>query len=107
MGKLKQASSYGRIPQDCSMSQEGKFRKAAGEFSMIFFTYEEAESKIGQKIRLLCDLPGVPMGTIGEVIGIFCDYMNNYGILIVWEIEESPIDECTKDKYKELLAIIK
>ena len=58
---------------------------------MSNFTKEEAEAKIGKKVRLTAHLPSMPKGTMGKVT-MFDDLMmsiHDCTIAVEWDLEES------------------
>ncbi len=44
------------------------------------------EAIVGAKVRCLCDFPGVPMDTVGQIVE---DY--DTGIMVAWDLPDRPL----------------
>jgi hypothetical protein len=84
-----------------------------GEKNMTYYEREEANSKIGKKIRTLHEFSGVPEGTTGTVLNAYkvTEYppKNRYGLTIQWDllnldgIYQPILDGFSKDEYEQFL----
>ncbi len=68
-----------------------------------YFTQQEAEAKIGKRIRSLIALPGIARGTDGVVIGTDSS-ARGYRVAVRWNkrvASQPPIELFCRDEYYE------
>jgi hypothetical protein len=78
---------------------------------MSGFTKEEAEAKVGKKVRLNAHFPSMPKGTTGKVVMLDDLMAPIHGCTVgtEWDLEESTHQAVfwfTKDQYHQFLEEI-
>lgn len=94
-----------------------------------YFTREEAQAKMGERIRARVELAGVPIGTTGIVVRFDDDVGDDgYDLGVLWELPQGPppfafgeleghthvvfrvgkpfIDWFSRDEYERFLAVV-
>ena len=68
---------------------------------MQFFTKEEAEAKVGKEVKMIGNLPGIPFGITGLVIGVIPAYrIFSYTVEIQWNNQGKISAPFSKDGYE-------
>jgi hypothetical protein len=71
------------------------------------FTRDEALGKMNHKVRALTSFVSVPLGTVGQVVGIHETEPGHYDVVIEWHLPSraKPLrDMFAKGPYEQLLS---